>query len=198
MALHVDPAHESRSNVPNELILRYQRDYATQKRKVEEETGVLRALLKRAKGDGINTKQIVATYQASKLDPTVVVQDLRDFVRYLGLRSIPVAPQDLFDNLDLQVSQSEAVTHENWQAEQAGYTAGKIGAPLDDNPYPAGSELFGKFRTGWQEGQAALARQMGEKEKVADASRDPPGRGGGSRMGRGRHGNGRGARAGAH
>lgn len=164
------------TNSSNDASLEWMRAYQTQKRRCDEENGVLRNICKRAKADGTNVKAMILTVNLTKLDPSVVRQDIRDQLRYMGLRNLPVSATDLFDGLDLTVTDKTRAANDIWTAEQAGYVAGRRGEKIEASPYPAGSELFVAWQQWWTKGQAAIAREMGPDAKVASTARERPSR----------------------
>ena len=166
------PAEQS--NVTDETIQKYQREYSLQKRKCEEETGVLRAILKRAKADGVNTKTVIAVHQAGKQELDVVVADLRDAIRYMALRNMPVTQMDLFGEGAEFLTEKAAREQDEFDADDAGYGAGMGGQTADDNPHPAGAALYVAWEGGRKKGAEAKGRILGSTGKQADGSRKRP------------------------
>jgi ribosome modulation factor len=162
--------------VNNDAILDWMRQYQTQKRRCDEENGVLRNIVKRAKADGINAKEMIQTVADSKLDPDKVQADLRDRLHYMALRGMPVHQDDLFGGMDLTVTAKSKSLDDAWDAEDTGYRAGRHGATREDCPYPFGSENYGHWIEFWLKGQAAIAREMGENHEIASTSRARPAR----------------------
>jgi hypothetical protein len=163
----------ARNGASNATVIEYQSLYAQQRRRVEEETGILRALLKRAKSDGVNTRALTTVHLLAKQDPDQVRLELREQVRYMALRNMPVQQQDLFDVVPVRPA-PEAGLH---AAEQGGYDAGRAGGDVDDSPFDAGTALDVEWRRGWHRGQEFLARQMavrGEDDKPAEGGREHP------------------------
>lgn len=160
----------------NDAVVDWMRQYQTQKRRCEEENGVLRNIVKRAKSDGINTKVMIQTVALSKLDPEQVQADLRDQIRYMALRRMPVTQTELFAGLDTTITAKSQQQDDSWDAEDNGYRAGRHGAGNDDCPYPPGTELNVHWATGWAKGQASIARELGDNAKVASTSRSRPAR----------------------
>ena len=164
----------------NDEELQWSRDISRSKRKVTEASGAHRALLKRAKSAGINVKKLLETHEATKLDSDVVIADLRDYTHYLQLVGVPnVTPEAVFRH-DAAVTQKTQMLEDVHDAEEAGYKAGRNGVPIDDNPYPPGSECHVAWREHWSEGQAAIALELGPDAKVASAAKAHPGRKGAS------------------
>lgn len=166
-------------NVSNDTIQEYQRAYSTQKRRCDEENGVLRSLLKKAKSDGVNTKILIEVHQTAKQEHDVILAEMRARVRYMALRSIPVHSVDLFDDIDLDVSESSQMANERHTAETAGYAHGQMGGSLDENPYSGESDdLAGHWRTGHAEGVAARKRTEIRGEQTVPPTPRPGRRGG--------------------
>lgn len=164
------------NNVTNDAIINWMRQYSLQKRRCEEENGVLRNIVKRAKADGVNVKATIQTVVVSKLDIDDVKRDLRDQLRYMALRRMPISAAELFDGWDDAVSQKTQAEDDTWAAEDAGYYSGRHNGSLDDSPFPPGSELDVRWRAQWHKGQAAIAREMGPDAKPASSTRQRPAR----------------------
>jgi hypothetical protein len=157
--------------IDNDAASAGMREVAIQKRRCDEEKGVLRAILKRLKNDGLDTKGILATVALSKLDPEVVRNQLRTQLHYMALRNMPVTQDDLFAGQDLGVTAKTNEQETQWEAEDAGYRAGRNGVRIDEAPYPAGSPLHVRWLEFWHKGQAAIARELGDNAKVVAPSR---------------------------
>ncbi len=150
--------------------------YQRQRRRVDEEQGVLRALLKRLKAEGHNTKAIVATVQASKRDSADVEIEYRDTLHLMALRKVISLEEILTITDDLQVSQKTAREDDLWDAEDNGYRAGRHGADRKENPYAAGTENATAWDKWWSQGKRSATAELGPNEKQADASKEKPGR----------------------
>lgn len=59
------------------------------------------------------------------------------------------------------------------QAYEAGYKAGKAGRVMDGGGNEAGSSAHAKWVEGWNDGQAALAEQLGDGEEKREGGRNP-------------------------
>jgi hypothetical protein len=160
-----------KSNVTNETVQQAQREYAIQRRKCDEENGVLRSILKKWKVAGVNTKALIATHQDMKLDPTEVAKNLHDHVRYLALRSFPKEQLPLFSPADLSVTAKAEAEQQAFAIGDAGYKAGIGGVPRDDNPHAPGSESNPLWDLGWADGMRARQTALGTQGKPADATR---------------------------
>jgi ribosome modulation factor len=150
------------------------RQYDVQRRRCSEENGVLRNIVKRAKADGTNVKAMSATYSARKLDPQQVVADMRDTIRYMNLRRIPMVAEDLFAGWDTRVTDKTREIDTLFEAEAAGYAAGRAGAKIEDCTYQAGTDLHVEWVRSWKLGQAAIARELGPDVKQASTARQRP------------------------
>jgi len=141
-----------------------------QQRRADEENGVLRNLYKQAKAAGENVAQMRRAIAATKQDSTTVITDERDLLFYMRLRNIPVTADAIF------TFEVEAGTEEDqlWDAQQAGYEAGRAGVPTEDCPHEPGTERYAEWHSGWREGQHALGRGLGPNTRAADSSRRRP------------------------
>ena len=162
------------SNISPDAELDWLRQYATQKRVCDSENGVLRNILKRAKGEGVNVKALTATHRATKLDPDEVVADLAAQIRMMALRHIPVTRESLFGDWTPPVTQKSRMADDLWDAEDSGYQAGRYGTGLDECPYDAGSVLQVEWTRWWHKGQEAIARELGPDDKQASTARRGP------------------------
>lgn len=155
----------------------WMREYRKQKRECESANGVLRNILKRAKAAGMNPKEMTAAVQATKIDPEEVAANLRERVEYMAILNINI-PENLFADLDTQVTEKTRREDDLWDAEDKGYRAGRNGVPIGDNPYDQTnqSELFAAWARDWNKGQASIAHEMGPDSKAASADRKRPAR----------------------
>jgi hypothetical protein len=117
---------------------------------------------------------MTATIAATKLDPDEVRMNMREQIRYMALRNLPVARDDLFEGIDLDVTQKSRESDDLWTAEEAGYQSGRHAAPIEDNPYQAGGPLFVAWESWWHKGQAAIARELGPDGTQASTARSRP------------------------
>jgi len=147
------------------------RQIVIQKRRVEEETGVLRKLYQRAKNAGEDTEALRRSIAKKRRDSTEVVASMRAELRYDALQNIPTTAEALFDGLTVHITETMKAEDDIWSAQDKGYRAGFGGVPKGENPFPAGSEFFVAWDGEWIKGQGALARLMGENATRADASR---------------------------
>lgn len=160
------------SNVSSETWAKYLSGVAQTKRAVEEANGTHRALLKKAKTDGVSPKALLAALAAKRLDESVVVQDLRDYVRALHVARIPVEANSIYGGWTPPPKEEEDV----FGATDAGYRAGKAGAPISDNPHTAGSESHQAWAKAWHDGQAAAVMASPSGTRAANPDRKRPNR----------------------
>jgi hypothetical protein len=154
------------------------REYRKQKRECESANGVLRNIVKRAKAAGMNTKEMLAAIQATKIDPEEVVANLHDRIEYMGILHIDIPRDSLFAGMDIELTAKTVHADDIWDAEDKGYRAGRNGVPIGDNIYDQSdqSELFTAWAREWNKGQASIAREMGPDSKPASTERKRPAR----------------------
>lgn len=168
-------AVEKRSN---EQSLDYMRQIQLQQRIGNEDNGVLRNIYKRAKNAGEDVDVMRWTISMlKKYTADEIVAKLKEGIRLLNIRHVPVSAEDLFDGLDLHVSNEAQHQDDLWDAQTKGYKAGRDGIKVEECPYhPPGSEMHTAWLKHWHKGQAAIARELGPDAKQADASRVRPSR----------------------
>lgn len=152
------------SNITKGQFLAWMRRAAGAKRAAEEASSAYRLILKNAKKDGINQKQLVAALAARSQDPDVLAIERRDFDMYMGFMGMPIGGQaGLFPEPKPDDSTTPAEDHDQqvWDAEEAGYKAGRQAAKRDTNPHDPGTELNQTWDGQWIRGQAFIASQMG-------------------------------------
>ena len=162
------------SNVPPETLLYYTHELTRTKRRIDEANSAHRLLIKRAKQDGVPTVAILESIADARLEPEVRRQKIIDRIRVEATR-YPQNGQEivsLLGGLDIRVSDRMRYTDTLFDAEQKGYHAGKSGVPVEENPYPAGSEQAQTWRQFWGNGQAASAIQHGEHARAASTRRE--------------------------
>jgi hypothetical protein len=165
----------------NDEVVVIMREYDKQRRRCDEENGVLRNIVKRGKAAGINTKAMIATYLARRLDPDVVLADMRETIRYMSLRNIPMTQSLLFEGWDADLTDRSRSESSLWEAQEQGYRSGRSGSTPDDAPYPAGSPLHVEWIRGLNNGREAFARENPDVTP-ASTSRTRPSRGRQTRM----------------
>ena len=114
----------------------------------------------KAAGGDLNAMKIVDHLQG--LDDAEAELRMRETLRYAAWLGLEIGTQiDMFgDAPQVDLTASVASQHREWEAEQAGYKAGKAGEPIDNCPHSGGSPYFVRWRQGWNDGQAALAATL--------------------------------------
>lgn len=152
------------SNVSNEAIAQFAIEAGKAQREIDEATGRKRAVLKRAKAAGVDTKALLAALALKKLDPDVVLQQQRDLIRYVGIIApyVPMTQAELFQGLDTApLAERAAQDMTTWEAEERGYNAGIAGGGMDDCPFEPGTPAYVAFHEGFIRGQSVIAERMG-------------------------------------
>jgi ribosome modulation factor/uncharacterized protein (UPF0335 family) len=157
-------------NVTPEVVQEITREVVMSRRAIAEAQGAHRAIMKRAKGLGVNTKALSEVVSNRALDTDEVTRHYRDVMRYAAINGATYAvQQDLFptSGMDLHVSDKASEEHEEWEASEAGYQAGLHGQPVEGCPFPPASPLAQMWHRSWHRGQAALAATLGPGETAA-------------------------------
>lgn len=167
------------SGPSNDQILDWMRKYQTQKRRCSEENGVLRNLVKQAKGEGVHIKVMLAECEAQKMPLDERIAELRERIRYAALRAPDqFTAETLFDGWSPRITEKSKQEDDIWDAEESGYKAGRYGVPVDDCPYLVGGELHQAWMSWRMKGQEAIAKEMGPNQTVASTARSRPKRNG--------------------
>lgn len=88
---------------------------------------------------------------------------LRNVILYAAWLDLGLGDQrELFDlNSDLAGLTGRVVNeHRDWEAERAGYEAGKADTPLDANTHTPGSSEYERWVVGWHDGAATRKAQI--------------------------------------
>lgn len=157
------------------LIIKKDTEIAEAREAMNSLIGERRGFVKAAKKQGINQTMLLRVIEERKLEVEDVARDNRDYLRYTMLLNKPLGTQ--FDLWAAEPGEipglegEEAQTQRVFDAEEAGYHAGRNGHKRDTNPYHQtdASELFTAFNGGWIRGQATIAKAMGPKDKVTKA-----------------------------
>lgn len=149
-------------NVTPETFLEFYRQAGIAKRDLERAQGEYRAVLKRAKKAGIDTKALIAVRAiATSDDPAAEEAHLNTLLRYARYLDLPLGTQlGLFD--DAAPSAAARTEQAEWDAEDYGYRAGRGGQNRDDNPHAAGTAAHVRWDEGWHKGQASIAQDMAD------------------------------------
>jgi ribosome modulation factor len=121
----------------------------------------------KAAGGDLNAMKIVDHLQG--LDDAEAELRMRETLRYAAWLGLEIGTQtELFGSApQVDLTASVASQHREWEAEQAGYKAGKASEPIDNCPHSGGSPYFSRWRQGWNDGQAALAMTLKPKDDEA-------------------------------
>lgn len=125
--------------------------------------GRSRAIYKRAKSAGISKDVLKRVVDDLGRDPDELLAEEREYLRIASLMRMPLRQTDLFPE---QAAQSEMTgeeksAHDLWVARNEGYTAGRAGHDINNScRYVQGEETWTKFREGWHDGQAHLAKGL--------------------------------------
>lgn len=151
------------------------RKLVTSQQDIDVYVGVHRNIVKQAKKAGINTKQILSSIRARKMNLPEVIQDVKDYIRYLSLQNMPVTDVELFPDRsagpDAEKVAQRAGDDLTWDAGQGGYRAGLAGRKIDECPHIPGSAEDAEWRLQWRRGQEHLAtKSFGAPPAAKEAS----------------------------
>jgi hypothetical protein len=153
------------SNVTAGLVQHWGRELSKTQMAVTEAMGVHRSRVKAAKNAGVDTKALLAGLQMRKRDPEEVMAEVKNGLRYLAFLGLPIGAQaGLFSNdgeIADQLTDTERAQQAEWEAQVAGYSAGRAGQHRDANPHPPGTPHHVAWDEHYLKGQAAIAAEMG-------------------------------------
>jgi ribosome modulation factor len=154
--------------VPPEVVLDARREITSSKTALETAQTNHRNTCKRWQNQGVNTKALIEVIQLRRKEPEVVVSHFKDVFRYGRIEKAEFAMQpDLFVVRDAEVTGKARAQHEEFEAEEAGYVAGRRGFGQDSAPGVQGEKQNALWLKGWKRGQKHIANQMGKNAKVA-------------------------------
>lgn len=170
-------ADKAAENVTDETRLQAIREFVTARRKAAAAAALCSQIVQKYKKLGVNPAALRQIAKMRDQDPDEVLETQREVVRMSALLNMPMNQEDLFPGDEAPLPTQVQVEQSAWEAEDAGYLAGKAGRAIDSSPYnhQPGSELFVKWRDGWQKGQEAIAYEMGPDTKQASDERRPRG-----------------------
>jgi hypothetical protein len=179
-----DPAQvTSLPNVSNDAILTFCVAYERQQNVVNRERMELARLVKGAKKDGLPTGAILEACKKRKaMDPDELKLHMRDVIRTLGLRNLPMKQADIFDGWTLTASDGAREEDADWRAEQYGHEQGFAGAADDANPFAPGTSLYVQWEVGRRAGLGLRERFKGDGATGATARKQRPSRGAQTRL----------------
>lgn len=149
-----------RPNVTPELVMEAGRDLGQHRRELESAQGAYRARVKHWKKQGVNTAALIEAMRIKREDdhdPAVLYY--RDLNRYAAwINAVPGTQLGLFvDDTVPPPSDAAQQQQATWDAEDTGYRAAQGGVPIDQCPYPVGSELAQVWSLGWNQGNKVAA-----------------------------------------
>lgn len=132
--------HLSKINTTEKAMERAKAEY-------DQAKGVHQNAYKAAKNDGCNTDAIRLARKLDKMDHGAVVTDYADVGRVLNIMRSPLGSEqmDLFGSISAPAVEVDVALQ--------GLNAGKNAEPIDNCPYPAGSENYVMWRDNWEKGQ---------------------------------------------
>jgi hypothetical protein len=111
----------------------------------------------------------------NRLEPAERQSRLRAALRYVRLIDPEIDAQgsllDVLDDEKATVAPEARAEFRFAEIRQEGYAAGKAGRDSSDHRHPLGTPASAEFFAGWQEGQAALAVELGWSEAEAEEAR---------------------------
>lgn len=162
-------------NVTPQFIASAERQFVESAEKLETAKGKHRNLIKQLKADGINIDKLKAVITLKRQDPTDVLGEYRDFIRYAKVLLLPIGAQLSLldeempeDELDAQQAEEQVA----WDAGEQGKAAGKSGATKESNPFQAGTLAFAAWDLCWSKGAELRAAggvgKRGRPKKATD------------------------------
>lgn len=135
-----------------------QREYDEAHDLAKSKHGVYRAALKAAKKSGIDEDALKDAIRIhTRSDEATESLYFRNLGRYLNYMNSPLGKQfGLFDDGAGEVPADARTKHEEWEANNQGYRAAQAGTPIDQNPWPPGSELAQVWSLGWKRGKKVV------------------------------------------
>jgi ribosome modulation factor len=160
------------NEVSRETILYFTHELTRTKRAIDEANSAHRQLVKQAKSEGVPVKAVLQSIALARQTPDQRRAWLADQVLVEALRYPESKPllDDMFGNMNTDVSREMHYKNESFDAEQQGYIAGKYGAAIEDCPFLATAQpdLRDAWHRSWHNGSAAAHREAGPDIKPAD------------------------------
>ncbi len=155
--------HNSESIDNKATFLEFVRRVSLRRRDLEEAQGRYRAEVKAAKSAGLSTKLLLEALAARARDPDELAAEQQQRARYFAWLALPVGTQAaLFAGAaDDALTEPQSTEQALWEADDAGYRAGRAGHPRDETPHPLGSVFHVEWDKGYLRGQAFIAAEMG-------------------------------------
>jgi hypothetical protein len=155
--------------VSPETVLEARREITGSKRDLETAQGNHRNVCKRWKNQGVNVKALIEVIQLRRQEPETTVAHFRDVFRYGRIEKAEFALQlDLLNQVrDTEPTGKAREQHQEFEAQEAGYIAGRRGFGQEGAPGKPGDKAHALYLQGWKRGQADIAKQLGKNAKVA-------------------------------
>jgi hypothetical protein len=166
--------------VSPEVVLEARREITGSKSRLETAQGDHRNVCKRWKNQGVNVKALIEVIQLRRQEPETTVAHFRDVFRYGRIEKAEFALQlDLFNQVrDTEPTGKAREQHQEFEAEEAGYIAGRRGFGQEAAPGRPGDKNHTLYLRGWKRGQSQIAKQLGKNATVATSKpRKPAGTG---------------------
>lgn len=151
--------HNSGGGISDELIKQHEKalrtgltNIAELTKEVNQARGVYRAARKRAKSERYNLAAFDINWKLEQEDLGKVQQNYADAARYQKVMDSPLAQISMFDSLLEPAPEVDVALQ--------GLNAGKGGEPIDNCPWPPGSEKFMLWRDNWEKGQEANRQEL--------------------------------------
>lgn len=142
------------SNVSNDAIAAFQIAWERQDAVCARENSARNLIVKAAKKEGIPTEAAIEALRTKKRRGSEEARIfMRDLIRSMALANMPLSQQDLFDGWNVGVSPGVKAEAELWDAERAGFQAGRHRMDLADCPFSAGSEQHAVWHREYRKGE---------------------------------------------
>ena len=166
--------HNNPAELDKGTFLEHARNATISLRELEEAQSRHQQVLKKAKAAGCNPKVLMKVIRARR-DPEAAGLELQAELRYRQWIGLPLGTQSsMFDDAnagDEHLTDRDRLDQAIFDADEAGYKAGRSGQGRDDNPHPAGTETHVQWDKSYLKGQAAIAAEMGENVTQITAAR---------------------------
>lgn len=164
-----DDQRSPTQDIEPEIFLKRYRDIGDKARLSDKAKAAWKAECEKAFASGINGKALKLVNKLRKMEPRDAQSLMRDTVRYLRWLGLNILDQEelLADTPSTAgLTSFVLASHAVWEAGSAGYSAGKTGKPIDENPFAPGTETHQRWASEWLDGHAdaeGLA-QLGAQE----------------------------------
>jgi hypothetical protein len=163
-------------NVSNDAFIAFLIAWERQKSVCNRENALLANIAKQGRADGIPVQAVLDASRKMKALGNEAVPYVRDMIRVMALRNMPVSQPTLFDGWDLALTTATREEDSAWRAENAGFEAGLHGGDVSANPFAPGTEIHIRWEIGRRGGMAVRERNAGTGGKASTAPRQRPAR----------------------